>query len=86
MTKIVDIIPGNNVRVANKKAENRPTLVLFTDPADPLVGYVTPSDNSVLEILSKPKKYQGYKCVKVKWQEKEYFTYYCNIRFDTQSP
>ena len=37
-----------------------------------------------LKILSKPKKHHGINCVKVEYNNEEYYTYYVSIRYMTK--
>ena len=87
------VIPGTMVKVTNRKPTPPPagsrvslnltTVVLSRKPGDTLQGATCPPVGSVLEILSRPKLFNGINCVKVKYSGEEFYSYYMSIRYDT---
>jgi len=78
------IVPGTIVKIDNKgKGFNSP-VALSPTPGGALVsGIVYPTIGEELEIVSKPKKYEGINCVKVRYKETDLFVYYCHLKFST---
>lgn len=72
---ITDVINDGNVM------SNKLPVHLMIGPGT--FQAIVPSLGQELEITSKPKKVDGINVVKVKFQDKEYYTYYCSIRYMT---
>ncbi len=70
------ITPGTTVIVNNKGKGISSPLVLTQRPGSYFDGYHEPPIGAELEILAKPKKYDGINVVKVKYKGQEYFSYY----------
>ncbi len=77
------ITPGTTVIVNNKGKGISSPLVLTQRPGSYFDGYHEPQIGAELEILAKPKKYDGINVVKVKYKGQEYFSYYTCIRYST---
>jgi hypothetical protein len=77
------IIPGTLVVVDNKGTGINSPIILTEKPGGYFFGYVKPLVGEVLEIISKPKKYEGINVVKVRYKGVECFVYYTCIRYST---
>ena len=77
------IVPGTIVVVDNMGTGMNVPVTLTTTPGGFLSGYLEPIVGSQLEILSGPKKYDGINCVKVRYQNAEFYMYYSQVRYST---
>ncbi len=78
------VVPGTVVIVDNKGNGFNSPVVLSPQPGGFLTsGHVYPAVGEQIEIVSKPKKYEGINCVKVRYKETDLFVYYCHLKFST---
>lgn len=77
------IIPGTIVVVDNKGTGINSPLTLTEKPGSWFDGHCEPAIGEELEILAKPKKYDGINVVKVKYKGYDLFSYYTCIRYST---
>lgn len=62
---------------------NKSPVFLTKKPGGALSGGIYPRLNDEIMIIEKPKKHSGINCVKVQFNNEEYYAYYCSIRFMT---
>lgn len=77
------VIAGTKVVVDNRGTGLNSQLCLTKVPGGYFDGHVYPAVGDEVEILSKPKKYDGINCVKVQYKGAELFAYYTQIRYST---
>jgi len=77
------IVPGTVVVVDNKGKGYYSPVALSLIPGGTLSGACYPNVGEEFEIISKPKKYEGINCVKVRYKEIDLFVYYCHLKFST---
>ena len=83
------IVPGTVVIITDVTNDsnimsNKVPVYLMSGPGTIFDGAIIPSLGQELEIVSNPKKIDGINVVKVKFLDKEYFTYYCSLRYMTK--
>ena len=83
------IVPGTTVVITSVDNDtniysNRSPVFLTKKPGGALYGGgVSHNLGDEMTILEKPKKHDGINCVKVKFDNEEYYAYYCSIRYMT---
>ena len=82
------IVPGTIVIIINVDNDtniysNKSPVFLTKKPGGALSGGISPNLGDEIMIIEKPKKHDGINCVKVKFDNEEYYAYYCSIRYMT---